>query len=106
VENFNDGTSSDIHQKALHNVELVEVPPHMMLVPHNYQLKAAKQIDFACRSIFKGILVGDGMDLGKTLQAVLSMWKQRDEPGLSLVVCPATLCEQWAACVTGAFEEV
>lgn len=61
----------------------MEKPPHMTVVPHYYQLKGAAQIDFACRSIFRGTLVGDGRGLGKTLQAVLSMWNQRDEPGLS-----------------------
>jgi hypothetical protein len=41
---------------------------HMTLVPHDYQLKGAAQIVWACTtSPARGLLVGDLMGLRKTL---------------------------------------
>lgn len=41
--------------------------------PHAYQLKAAAQADWLCEGPFWGILIGDGMGLGKTLMATIAM---------------------------------
>jgi SNF2 family DNA or RNA helicase len=93
-------------QVALHKVKPMELPPHMPTRPHDYQLKGASQIDHSCKSKARGILVGDGMGLGKTLQAILNMHLIKGEPGLFLVLCPASLCEQWVNAIHGAFDEV
>jgi SNF2 family DNA or RNA helicase len=82
------------------------LPEHMSIVPHTYQLKGAAQIDWACRGPFQGIMIGDAMGLGKTLQAILAMWLCRDEPGMSLVVAPASLCSQWIRSIETSWEEV
>ena len=81
----------------------MDIPEHMVIVPHNYQLKGAAQLNYLCSSPAKGALLGDYMGLGKTLQAVLCMYLQRHEMGLSLVLCPASLCQQWINCIEGAF---
>lgn len=78
----------------------------MPVAPHDYQLKGAAQIEYMCKGPFRGCLVGDPMGLGKTLQAILSMMPIRDDPGLILVVCPASLCKQWVQSIHGAFSDV
>lgn len=93
-------------QEDLHAVKALDEPEFMTVTPHDYQLKAAAQADFSCRSRFKGILIGDGMGVGKTLSAILAMYMVKDEPGFSLVVAPKTLCRQWVDYIEGAFEEV
>ena len=82
------------------------IPPHMTVTPHCHQLKGASQADFLCRSHFKGILLGDGMGVGKTLTAILAMWLVKDLPGFSVVVAPKTLCHQWVEQIEGSFEPV
>ncbi|OBT86747.1 hypothetical protein VE02_06278 [Pseudogymnoascus sp. 03VT05] len=79
----------------LYNVEPLECPEDMTVVPHAYQLKAAAQADFLCDGPFGGIMIGDGMGLGKTLMAIIAMYLRRNEPGMLLVLCPASLCTQW-----------
>ena len=81
-------------------------PKYMTLVPHLYQPKGAAQIIRACQSPSRGILVGYGMGLGKKMQTVLAMYLLRDEPGVYLVLCPASIAHQWAQTIEGAFEEV
>ena len=64
----------------------IDTPPNMTITPHPYQLTAAAQADFLCRGNFHGMLLGDGMRLGKTLTAILAMWLVKDEPGFSMVL--------------------
>lgn len=77
-----------------------------MVLPHAYQLKAAAQADWLCEGPFQGILIGDGMGLGKTLAATIAMHLCRDEPGMSLVLCPASLCSQWIDTIHKSWSEV
>jgi len=99
-------TYTDYLQTDLHSVEPLPVFEHMPTIPHDYQRKGAAQIDFSCKSPFRACLVGDPMGLGKTLQAICSMKAIEDEPGIILVVCPASLCIQWVQSIENAFEEV
>jgi SNF2 family DNA or RNA helicase len=46
------------------------------------------------------------MGLGKTLTTVLHLWAIKDQPGQSLVLCPASLCRQWVKAIEDAFDEV
>lgn len=78
----------------------------MTITPHAYQLKAAGQADWLCEEPFGGILVGDGMGLGKTLTSIIAMYLRRDEPGMSLVLCPASLCAQWVETIEKSWSEV
>jgi SNF2 family DNA or RNA helicase len=78
----------------------------MTVAPHSWQLKAAAQMDWLCRSRFRGAIVGDPPGLGKTLEAVLAMHLCKDEPGICLVVCPKSLCDQWRDTIECSWEEV
>jgi SNF2 family DNA or RNA helicase len=78
----------------------------MRVRPHDYQLKGAAQINYLCESRFRGALVGDGMGVGKTLQAILAMWLQRDKPGFSMVIAPKSVCLQWVDEISEAWDEV
>jgi SNF2 family DNA or RNA helicase len=78
----------------------------MPTTPQDYQPKGAAQIDHACKGYFRGCLIGDPMGLGRTLQAICSMKLIADEPGIILVVCPASLCIQWVQSIENAFGEV
>ena len=51
-------------------------------------------------------MIGDQMGLGKTLLAVLALWLCKDEPGISLVVAPASICYQWVYTIERAWSEV
>ena len=84
----------------------MECPTNMLLKPHDYQLKGANQIDHLCEGIFRGAIVGDQMGLGKTLTSVLVIRKRRDEPGMDLVVAPASVCEHWKETMERVFELV
>lgn len=46
------------------------------------------------------------MGLGKTLTTILHLWNIRHQPGESLVLCPASLCDQWVKAIEEAFDEV
>ena len=93
-------------QRQLYNVEPLQRPDHMNLIPHDYQLKGAAQADFCCKGPLKGFLIGDEMGLGKTLVAILAMWLCRDDPGMSLVVAPKVLCNQWVREIEQAWQQV
>ena len=71
----------------------MEVREHMTIVPHDYQLKGATQTDWGARSPLRGLMNGDPMGMGKTLQAILAMYKVKDE-GICLVICPSGLCKK------------
>ena len=93
-------------QMNLHSVEPMQVPEHLTFVPHDYQLKGAAQILHACGPPFYGLMVGHAMGLGKTNMAVLSMIARREERGMFVVVCPASITEQWKRSIEGAMEVV
>lgn len=93
------------HITNLHSVEPLPVDLHMPTTPHDYQRKGAAQIDYLCKSVFRGCLIGDPMGLGKTLQAIMSMKLIKHEPGIIAVFCPANLCIQWVKAIEGAFDE-
>ena len=78
----------------------------MNLVLHQHQLKGAAQMDYLCRSTFRGGILADGMGVGKTLTAVMVMYKVKDDPGFSMVVAPKSLCLQWVAAIEDAWQEV
>lgn len=46
------------------------------------------------------------MGSGKTIQGGLVLYQVRDEPGISLVVAPKGVCEDWFQTVTKMFDEV
>lgn len=63
---------------------------------HAHQIKGSSQIHHCCHSIFRGIIVGDEMGIGKTLQAVMALHHAASEPGcFSPVVCPKSCQIQW-----------
>ena len=84
----------------------MECPEHMCITPHAHQLKGAAQLDFLCKSPSRGGLLGDPMGLGKTLTTILHLWTLRNEPGMSLLLCPASLCGQWVQAIETFFEKV
>lgn len=45
------------------------------------------------------------MGLGKIIEAILTMFNYKDEPGLTYVVCPASLCPQWVKSINAAWKE-
>jgi len=57
--------ADDTTQYKLHNVEAMPTPDHMSYQPHIYQLKGAAQADMLCKGVFKGMICGDGMGVGK-----------------------------------------
>lgn len=68
-------------------------------------------IHFLCESRFRGVMVGDGMGLGKTYQAILELAHvsnvvHPDEPGCHLIVCPEGACLHWKNSVDSAFTGV
>jgi len=93
-------------QMQVYSLPPIPCPPHMTLTPHDYQLKAAAQIHFSCEGVHRGMLLGDQMGSGKTLIAILVMWLCREDPGMSLVVAPASLCQQWVDQIDRTFQEV
>ena len=46
------------------------------------------------------------MGVGKTLLAILAMWKVKGDPGFSLVLARKSVCPQWVAQIEGAWEQV
>lgn len=74
--------------------------------PHDYQLLGAARIHFLCESPFEGCMLGDEPGLGKTLEAILAMYLCREDMGMCLVVCPASLCQHWVDSVNRAFTTV
>lgn len=62
-----------------------------------YQREGADFLAWAAGA-FGGALLADDMGLGKTLQALaalLALRAQREKPGPSLVVCPASVAHNW-----------
>lgn len=45
------------------------------------------------------------MGLGKTLTTILHLWTLNNEPGMSLVLCPASPCTQWVQAIGSTFEK-
>ena len=84
----------------------MNTPPGMLIEPYPFQLKAAAQIDFCCEGPFRGIILADRMGMGKALTRTLATWLRRNEPGMSLVVAPATVCSQWVREIHKYFAEV
>ncbi|KAF8854060.1 P-loop containing nucleoside triphosphate hydrolase protein [Acephala macrosclerotiorum] len=91
--------------RALYGVKAMAHPEHMNIVLHYHQLKGAAQLDFLCRSSFRGGILADQMGVGKTLTAVTLMFMVKDEPGFSMVVAPKSLCLQWVSDIEGAWQE-
>jgi SNF2 family DNA or RNA helicase len=78
----------------------------MAMEPKSFQLKAAAQGLYCLEGPFKLFLLGDEMGVGKTLSAILMMWKMREQPGMSIVFCPKSLCQLWVDSIHRAWEEV
>lgn len=95
-----------ITQRDLLAVEPTAHPESMNVVLHPHQLKGSAQLDFLCRSRFRGGILADGMGAGKTLTAIHAMFMVKDQPGFSLVVAPKTSCLQWKAEIENAWQEV
>jgi len=84
-----------ISQWDLYNIDPITKPAHMTLVPHLWQPKGATQGHKCSESDFKGFLLGDNIGVEETINAILMLWLVRDEPEMSLVICPASLCHKW-----------
>lgn len=93
-------------KEALHAVEPMPTPANMCMIPHDYQSKAAAQALWSMNTDLAGFLLGSEMGTGKTLVAILVMWELRNEPGMSIVVAPAGLCQQWVDTIERAWETV
>jgi SNF2 family DNA or RNA helicase len=78
----------------------------MLVTPFDYQLKGAAQMDQSLEGPFKFFFLGDRMGMGKTLTTTLALWLKKDEPGMALVVAPASVCAQWVSDVHRYFDEV
>jgi SNF2 family DNA or RNA helicase len=76
-----------VFQMKLYSRPLMAPPEGLITRPHNYQLKGANQMKWACyKSPAKGLLVGDGMGLGKTLQTILFIHSIKSRKGFAVVV--------------------
>ena len=84
----------------------MEPPSGLSFCPHPWQTKGAAQADLLCRSRFRGIVIGDKPGLGKTYLAVLALYLCKDEPGISIVVCPSSTSFQWMKAIETAFSDV
>ncbi|TVY34575.1 DNA repair protein [Lachnellula occidentalis] len=82
---------------------LKSIPPGIVVTPHDYQLKAAAQAIF-CLKEYGLFILGDATGLGKTLSATLALYELKHKPGLSLVLCPASLCHHWLRSINGIWE--
>jgi SNF2 family DNA or RNA helicase len=78
----------------------------MRIIPRDFQLKAAAQGLYCLDSPMKLFLLGDEMGVGKTLTAILMMWAKKDLPGMSIVICPKSVCRQWERATNDAFDNV
>jgi superfamily II DNA or RNA helicase len=82
---------------ALRNLSRLEpapIPPSLEAVLRPYQRLGAAWLWHLQRSGLGGVLA-DEMGLGKTLQALALLCAVRVKGGTSLVVCPASLAENW-----------
>lgn len=84
----------------------MEPPRKLLMKPWDYQLKGAAQIHHACEGPLKGLILGDEMGTGKTLQAVLAAYRVRNEPGMSLVVAPVSAIQNWLDTCSLSWKEV
>jgi SNF2 family DNA or RNA helicase len=91
----------------LENVAEADIHNRLAVTPHPWQSIGASQMDYLCRSNFRGGICGDDMGMGKTLLAILAMDRARDEPGsFSVVVCPASCRLQWQREILAAYKQV
>jgi len=73
----------------------LRVPPLFEGIMYPYQLAGYRWLSFVGDESLGGILA-DEMGLGKTVQVIALMLRVSDSPGgACLVVCPATLLENW-----------
>ncbi|KAF5872687.1 putative snf2 family helicase protein [Botrytis fragariae] len=91
--------------KTLYNVEPIKQPADMTVVLHDYQRKIIAQSLLSLNSPFRGFLNGSAMGLGKTIEAIVTMYLFKNEPGMSFVVCPAALCPQWVKAINSSWKE-
>lgn len=91
---------------GLYRVSPMKMPENMAMTPRSFQLQAAAQGLYCLEGPMKTFLLGDEMGVGKTLTAILMMWSKINEPGMSLVLCPRSLCETWVSTINGAWEQV
>lgn len=103
-----DGTGVTLHRDRLFKAVVrgmksvedsdFEIPPSLKDTLRGYQKTGYRWLRTLDHYGFGGILADD-MGLGKTLQtiAVLLAWKQSapERPGISLIVCPASLVYNW-----------
>jgi SNF2 family DNA or RNA helicase len=79
-----------------HDVAQVLLPDTIKATLFGYQLKGFSYLNLM-RSISSGCVLGDEMGLGKTMQAIAFLCSElKHERQPNLVVCPATLCKNWA----------
>ncbi len=72
-----------------------EVPTGLAGTPYPYQLVGYRWLKFMCEAGLGGI-IADEMGLGKTIQVICLILDHRDRGRVPcLVVCPATLLENW-----------
>ncbi|OAG43839.1 hypothetical protein AYO21_02066 [Fonsecaea monophora] len=89
----------------MHSIKPLPTPVGMVVKPYDYQLKGAAQMDWCLEGPFKFFFLGDRMGMGKTLTTTLALWMRKDEPGMSLVVAPASVCAQWVRDIHRYFDE-
>lgn len=93
-------------QDKLYAMEAMAVPANMTLEPRIFQLIAARQARYCLEGDLHLFLLGDEMGVGKTLTAILVMFDLKDGPGMSIVLAPKNLCQQWVDTIHEAWEEV
>ncbi|TGO47700.1 hypothetical protein BCON_0266g00050 [Botryotinia convoluta] len=99
------GKSHLQHIYELYHIAPIQHPQHMNYQLWDYQLKMIAQSLFVLNGPFRGFLNGSEMGLGKTMEAIVTMWMYREEAGVCVVVCPAAVCRQWVKTVNTAWKE-
>ena len=82
------------------------MPKHMRMIPRDFQLQAASRGLYCLDGPLRLCLLGDEMGVGKTLSAILMMYAKKDLPGMSIVVCPRSICHVWVDTIHRSWEQV
>ncbi|KAF7877219.1 hypothetical protein EAF04_000904 [Stromatinia cepivora] len=79
------GYSHTEHINDLYGIEPIRHPANMTYKLWDYQLKIIAQTLFSLNGPFRGFLNGSERGLGKTIEAIVTMFIYRGEPGMCIV---------------------
>ena len=89
-----------------HAQQPMKEPPGLTLVPYNYQLKDAGMMLHSLRSRFRGVINGNPMGLGKTLEMIMVLSEVKKSHGIIIIACPASVIPEWERQIQDAFDAV